>query len=358
MQTENIVESNIIKLQPGDFLSRAKQSVVVDVRSPGEYEKGHIPGAVNIPIFTDEERSTVGKTYKQTGKSEAIFSGLNLVGPKLESLAKQLGNAGKDNPLLMYCWRGGMRSASMAWLGATVGVKVTLLEGGYKAYRNYVLSQFENPYKINILSGKTGSAKTEILKQINAKGFNIVDLEGIANHRGSAFGSIGLGSAPTQEQFENSLARVLTNVPEDQYVWFEDESRHIGRCIIPLGLWNNMRSSPVFVLDIPEEVRIDHLLKEYKSAQKEDLLISLEKIRKRLGEERYQKSLKHLKENNLYKVCKEVLDYYDKAYLHGLTKRKDSLVFELSFSKIEPEIIALKLLDLNENRTQLIGPNS
>ena len=179
------------KLTIEEFVQKSENIPVIDVRTPAEYEMGHFVGAINIPIFTNEERAKVGTSYKKKGKQIAVIEGLEFVGVKLADFSRQALKIAKDNKLLIHCWRGGMRSASMAWLFETVGLEVYTLIGGYKAYRNHVFSTFDNIEKLTILGGSTGSGKTEILLNMREEGEQIIDLEGVAHHKGSAFGRLG-----------------------------------------------------------------------------------------------------------------------------------------------------------------------
>src|SRR3989339_1355584 len=187
-----------------EFLKRGNSLPIIDVRSPGEYEHAHIPGALALPLFSNEERAEVGTIYKQRGRVQAVQKGLEFVGPKLKDFTKFALKLNSDE-LLIHCWRGGMRSSAMAWLLETVGINCSLLKDGYKAYRNHVLESFDLPYKILLLGGYTGSGKTEILSALKEAGEQVVDLEGLSNHKGSAFGALGQGIQPSSEQFENTL---------------------------------------------------------------------------------------------------------------------------------------------------------
>jgi tRNA 2-selenouridine synthase len=188
-----------------EFLKLAEEIPVTDVRSPKEYEEGHIPGAINIPLFDDEERARVGTKYKKEGRIAAIMEGLDLSGPRMtEKLRKALQTA-KNGKLLVHCWRGGMRSEAMAWLFSLSGIQTTVLEGGYKSYRHLVLDTLAAEREMIILGGMTGSSKTHILRHLKQQGRQVVDLESLANHKGSAFGALGQLPQPSTEQFANDL---------------------------------------------------------------------------------------------------------------------------------------------------------
>ena len=255
--------------------------VTFDVRSPGEYDKGHIPGAVNLPLFTDNERAHVGTVYKQQGREEAIDLGLEYVGPKLAGFVKQAKEYSRVAKV--YCWRGGMRSASMAWLLETADFSCVLLERGYKSFRHWVLKAFERKLNICVLGGFTGSGKTEVLRCIAGGGGQIVDLEAIANHRGSSYGMIGQPLQPTVEHFENEIATRWMKYSDDQSVWIEDESRCIGRCKIPDALFRQMREAPLLFMDRPYNERVDILYCDYHALDREELIAATKRLEKHLG---------------------------------------------------------------------------
>ena len=277
-------------LNARDFLEAAKEGVVLDVRSPKEFEEGHIPGAVSFPLFTDDERAVVGTTYKRIGKSEAIDAGLSFVGPKLQSLATQaraLFEAQSDpKPLLIYCWRGGMRSGSVDWLLRTAQIPSQRCEGGYKACRavyNEVL-EADRPYVV--VGGMTGSAKTEVLHALREAGESVLDLEGLARHYGSAFGNLDDHPQPSTAQFSNLLARALMDLDAKQGggpIWVENESRQIGKVHMPETFHKRQRSAPVLEIERTEEDRVNHLLSMYGGASTEALVEAFERIRTKLG---------------------------------------------------------------------------
>jgi len=323
---------------------------VIDVRTPAEFASGHIPGAVNLPLFSNEERAVVGTTYKQVGRNKAILDGLKFVGPHLHELAKEgmaLAETGaaQKKPLLVHCWRGGMRSSSMAWLLNMMEVQTRTLRRGYKGFRNHVLQTFTLPFHFIVLGGKTGSAKTQVLKALQNHGQQVVDLEGLAHHRGSAFGAIGQKSTVTQEQFENELAVQLRAFDAEKPIWIEDESRHVGRSVIPLGVWEKMRSANVLYLDIPQQVRAQYLLSQYGFQDEVDFLgQAFVDIRKRLGDVNYHEAMAALGDQDLAKAGKIALDYYDRAYEYGLGKRDPATICRINIDSIDMESMAKILL--------------
>lgn len=309
------------------FLELSASVPVLDVRSPGEFNHAHIPGAISFPLFSDEERKVVGTAYKQQSREEAIKVGLDYFGPTMKQRvldAERIAGGGKT--LLVHCWRGGMRSGAIAWLLDLYGFKVFTLAGGYKAYRNWVLSIFKISFRFNILGGYTGSGKTELLQSLSGANEPLVDLETVASHKGSAFGSIGMPKQPGQEQFENILATKLApyinNSEEDKRIWLEDESQRIGLVNIPNDLWNTMRSSPVYFMDIPFEKRLDHVTEEYGVLDREALIAATERITKKLGHLQAGQAVGFLQEGNIRAAFEILLRYYDKLYEKSLHNRE------------------------------------
>lgn len=333
----------IEKIHIEQFLELAKQHPVLDVRSPGEYKHAHIPGACSLPLFTDEERKIVGTAYKQESREQAIKLGLDFFGVKMRKMveeAEQLSSNSKT--VLVHCWRGGMRSAGVAWLLDLYGFKVFTLVGGYKKYRNYVLDTFRLPFQFNILGGYTGSGKTELLKALKERGEKVIDLEGIANHKGSAFGNIGMPPQPGQEMFENLLAKELRKSLEGQPespVWLEDESQRIGLVNIPGELWKTMRQSPVYFLDIPFEERLKHIVQEYGQLDPEKLADAIGRISQKLGNLNAKTAILLLNEGKITESFDILLKYYDKHYFKSLHNREgiNSLLQTVDCKSVTPE---------------------
>jgi len=319
------------------FLSSCHSYSVIDVRSPSEFSRGHVPGAINIPLFNDEERADVGTINKKTGKNKAILKGLKYTGEKLQELASTILPLVRENQVFIYCWRGGMRSASMGWLISLFNVNCFLLEKGYKEFRRFVLEVLSRKYLFLVIGGKTGSGKSDILKELKKRGEQVIDLESLANHKGSAFGYLLKEQQPTQEQFENLLAIELNNCDTSKKIWIEDESRMIGRVAVPKGIWEEIRNSKIFYIDLPVESRIDYLLSQYIDLDHAQLLDSLKSISKRLGGNRTKMAEKELAEGNLALFCKIILEYYDSAYEYGLSKREQSLIQYVKGFNVDPQ---------------------
>ena len=330
------------------FLPLTDRLPLVDVRSPAEFAQGHIPGAVNIPLFDNEERAIVGIGYKNGGKEHAVQLGLEIVGPKLADFVKQAKRLAPKKEILVHCWRGGMRSGSMAWLFETAGMKAYTLEGGYKAYRRYIREQFSRPVNMLVLGGYTGSGKTDILKIMEKQGEQFLDIEGIAHHKGSVFGPLGQKPQPTNEQFENNLADAWRKFDITRRIWVEDESRQLGKCVLPDPLFFQLRKAPLIKIIVPKPEREKRLVKEYGRFKKEELKEQLVKIRERLGGQYLKEALKALENGDLEKVAGLALRYYDKAYAHGASQRPKENVFELEMEKDDPEDNARMMLEFVE----------
>lgn len=326
------------------FLELSREHPILDVRTPAEFEKGNIPGAYNLPLFTNEERAIVGTIYKQQGRQPAILKGLELVGPKMKGLVEGTQAVSADNKtILMHCWRGGMRSSSVAWLLELYGYKVYTLKGGYKFFRRYVLSACDEKRNYIILGGRTGSGKTLVLKKLSELGEQVIDLEKLAHHKGSSFGSIGEEKPPTQEQFENCLALELKRFDPVKHIWLEDESRLIGKKVIPGAMWEQMRAAQVVYIDIPFNERAFYLTKEYGKFTKDELRDAITRITKRLGGMQTKQALEALEANDLKTTCEICLAYYDKSYDHGLDQREAGTVKKHTFEKLDIDMIASEI---------------
>jgi len=305
----------------------ATKSPVIDVRSPAEFIQGHIPGAHNLPLFTNEERALVGTLYKQKSRDVAMLEGLRIVGPKMANMVEEARSLGIDERIAVHCWRGGERSASIAWLLEKAGfADVVTLKGGYKAFRNLVLKSFENTYDLRVLSGYTGTGKTELLGYLKDLGQQIVDLEGLANHKGSSYGAIGEDPQPSTEHFENLLWSAMQHIDPNRPIWLEDESQLIGRVKIPDPFFAQIRSALCYFADMPREERAARLVEVYGKYPKNELAAATKRIEKKLGPQHCRTALEALEKDDLHSVAMITLTYYDKTYLHGLQKRDASRI--------------------------------
>ena len=319
-----------------DYKSMVLEKIpVLDVRSEGEFAAGAVSAATNFPILSDVERAAVGTTYKQQGPDAAYAKGINLVSGKIKEgrIQQWVKFLGRNPNAVVCCWRGGQRSAiAQRWL-AERGHQVPRVHGGSKALRQYCLDQFERlqDRKFLILAGQTGAGKTKLLNRYKPS----IDLEGLANHRGSAFGSTG-SEQPTPITFEASLTRELLSTDEFALTLLEDESRTIGRLGVPMGLHREMQSSPLVLIEKSLEDRVELTYESYVSSQNgPELLEALGKIQKRLGGDRYRELRAILAEaidlNSKSTHCKWIekllVYYYDPQYNYQLSKKEERIVF-------------------------------
>jgi len=318
------------------------QIPLIDVRTPLEFAQGHVPGTFNLPIFSNEERVQVGTTYKQQSREAAILLGLDLTGPKWSSFIKDALVLAPEKRIAVHCWRGGMRSGAMAWVLGLYGFDVYTIAGGYKSYRRWALTQFEKPWRLTILGGMTGSGKTRVLHELLRLEEQVIDLEGLAQHQGSAFGTMNKLVQPTQEQFENNFAWNLQQQDATRMIWVEDESLTIGKRVIPGAFWNNMRASKLIILEVPDEMRVSALVEEYGQLDPEFLIECTKRVHKRLGPEQTKHAIAAIKEGRMADFIRLLLVYYDKNYQRGIKKRDAAQIFPFE-SKGHVEALAQDL---------------
>lgn len=327
------------------FLELSEKIPIADVRSPSEYNFGHIAGAVNIPLFDDNERAAVGAKYKKEGRLPAILEGLKHTGPSLLSKMERGLKAAENGKILVHCWRGGMRSEAMAWLFSLGDLEVNVLDGGYKSYRRHALNSLSEKRKMIILAGMTGSSKTHILRYLKSSGQQTLDLEQLANHKGSAFGALGQLTQPTTEQFGNLLFNAWQQLNKNLPLWVEDESRNIGSVFMPDNFYFNMQDSPAIFLVMDINARLPRLLEEYSGYPAEQLKASVLKISKRLGGDKTLDAINAIEAGDFAKAIEIVLYYYDKAYLFGLRKKDNKNIIQVNTNTDDVESNALKVLD-------------
>lgn len=327
------------------FFDPKKEAKIIDVRTPAEFELGHIIGAKNIPLLSNEERAIVGTLYKQSSPEIAFDKGIELVGPKMHTFLKEAREFIGSRNATIYCWRGGKRSQSMSWLFNMAGFSTKTMPGGYKAYRKYVNKIIANPdLNLIVLGGKTGSGKTKILHELKAQGEQIIDLEGMANHKGSAFGWIGEQAQPSAEHFENTLAHDIRRLDLSRPIWIENESRMIGRIALHEGLWSKLKKSPLVNICIPDADRINHLVDTYSNDSPQDLKAAFEKIHKRLGGLRLQQAMEAIDQKDYGLAAGIALTYYDKSYTKLLENNKTEYVYKLNFEQANFTQIAKELI--------------
>jgi tRNA 2-selenouridine synthase len=325
------------RLSIGDFLDSMNRLPVVDVRSPSEYLKGHIPGAFNISLFSDEERAALGIAYKKKNRDLAVLLGLKFVIPRMDAMVEKAVEIAKGSSLLLHCWRGGMRSENMALLFRASGIHCEILEGGYRSYRRYLKESFAKSKKLIILGGFTGCGKTEILNRLHSLGQQTIDLESIAHHKGSAFGGIGQESQPTSEQFENNFFIQWQIMDPALPIWLEDESKAIGSVFIPDELFYQMKNSPAIKIDMNFDLRVRRLEREYATFPSTQLKDAVARIRKRLGDENTRIALDAIDRSQFNKAIAIVLTYYDKTYNYGLNRRDAQKIHTIGLHGDDPD---------------------
>lgn len=327
------------------ILEARRERTLFDVRTPAEFTKGHIPGAQNLPLFSNEERAIVGTIYKQESPERAMLKGLEFAGQKMRWYVEEAQRLAGSNEIAVHCWRGGKRSESMGWLLGQAGFEVLTLQGGYKAYRRYAqqyLAKQQAPFII--LGGYTGSGKTEVLHALSAADEQVLDLEALAHHKGSAFGALGEAEQPSVEQFENDLFEAYAKYDYTRRIWLEDESKAIGRVYLPSGFWQQMATSPIIQLKIPLAARVQHLVEVYANFSKENLTASFQRIKKKLGGQHLNAAIAALERQDFAEAAHIALVYYDKTYEHSLQRKGDVRVYPFQAEALEPERIAQDLI--------------
>jgi tRNA 2-selenouridine synthase len=327
-----------------DFLRLRKEKVVVDVRSEGEFIAGHIRGANNIPILNNAERIIVGTTYKTQGQQIAIEEGFRLVGPRLYDMVRETEKVSDGKEILVHCWRGGMRSNNFCQFVGMAGIRTQALIGGYKSYRQKAHESFQQPLQIILISGCTGSGKSDILRELKKQGEQVLDLEGLANHKGSAFGGLMMPAQPTTEQFENELFEEILDLDLTKRIWIEDESIAIGKIFLPHPLWQQMSKSPMVTIEVDKGTRVERLAGEYGQANQEEFIKAMTQITTKLGGQHLNAAKAKYLEGDIKSTIDILLTYYDKAYLAGIEKRKARVQNVFTWDGVDVSRIAKDLI--------------
>ena len=329
---------------------RSFKGPLIDVRSPSEYYKGHMPNSINIPLFDNDERSIIGTIYKKEGRKKAVIEGLKFFEKKMELLLDNLfmnidsyknisETNNKDLLVRIYCSRGGMRSQSIAWLLEKFKLNLVTLNGGYKIYRKWVLDSFSKKFNIVVIGGKTGTGKTRLLSLLEKYKYQTIDLEGFACHRGSTFGGLGMNEQPSNEQFENKIAEKLNSFKSINNIFVEAESANIGKCKIPHEFFNQMKTARRIEILRSESNRLKELIDTYSVFKKGDLQESVLRIKKRLGPQRTKKALESIEMERWEIVCRSVLDYYDKCYEYEKVGKDNITTLDLTDKNYDEKII-------------------
>ncbi len=292
---------------------------IIDVRTPLEFAEDHLPGAVNVPLLTDAERVEVGTLYKQTGPQQARQRGLELTCGRFGAMVGEIAALASGRPILTYCWRGGLRSLSMAILLEMSGYPVVQLRGGYKAFRSLVLAYFEDftpPASLIVIHGMTGTGKTTFINGLDQQKWTSIDLEGLANHRGSAFGEVGLDQALSQKRFDTLLWDAFRRAPGDRPIVLEGESQRIGKISLPGTLYEVMAASCKVWCSAALDTRVERLAVEYaREEYREAMAVALERIKKKLGGQRHAELADLLAAWDIEGLGRGLIEhYYDKLY--------------------------------------------
>ncbi|MGB8955256.1 MAG: tRNA 2-selenouridine(34) synthase MnmH [Tumebacillaceae bacterium] len=302
--------------------------VLVDVRSPSEFAESTIPGSVNVPLFTDEERAMIGTVYKQESPAAARRLAMLTVSPKIPQIVEQMEDLMKQGELVIFCWRGGMRSYAACTFMDLLRYPIKRLRGGYRAYRQLVVDQLGRyegvASPVVVLHGMTGVGKTRLLLMLKERGHQVLDLEGMANHRGSVFGAIGLGKPHNQKTFEAQLWEGVRELDPNRPVFMEAESRRIGRSVMPEWLDQNKKEGTHVLITAPVAERVERLMEDYLPHENEAVRIALadalETIRRRMSRDDFEEYQGYLNQHEYAAFTAKLLrDYYDPKYKHALS---------------------------------------
>jgi tRNA 2-selenouridine synthase len=314
---------------------RERGALLVDARSPDEFAEATIPGAINVPILDNAERAEVGTLYKQAGKQAAKRRGVELVAPKIPAMIEAVASArpGGSPPVVVFCWRGGMRSLALAQFLELAGIPARQLVGGHKAFRALVRDFFEKGEwgRLIVLRGLTGVGKTELLQRLATDRYPVIDLEGLAHHRGSAFGHLGLPAQPTQQMFEARLWDALCKVPVGEYALAEGESRHIGRLALPLRVYQSLQHEVSVWIEASLETRVRNILADYpaRDGLRDEFARPIRALKERLGRAAVEELVGLLESGEWEELVRRLmLHYYDPLYRHTLPERRIEVTVE------------------------------
>ena len=360
-------------------------AALVDVRSPVEYERGRVPGAVNVPLFENDVRARVGLLYKTKGRGEAMVAGMDAVAPRLEDIVRAAAEACASTSaasgegdgeacadVYVMCFRGGMRSSCVGWLltQRLTGKRVRVVDGGYKGFRKWALERcgpvcgLPAP-RVCVVGGRTGVGKTRALLALRAQGEQVIDLEGLANHAGSAFGWVGREPQPTSEHYSNLVACEWHELDPNRWVYIEDEGPHVGRCSVDPLLFERMRNAPLVLRMVASrDVRLRTLVKDYATSELRSdpqwlptMRESVDKLAKRLGGDRVREIQSKLDAGDFAAVAAGLLEYYDGLYdKHLMSKRKD--LRHAASDKSSPKTLTPTAIDRLVAETGSLSPLS
>lgn len=339
------MQSRTISIEDFIELYKSKQYPLLDARSTSEYNRGHIPGAQSLPLLDDEARKIIGTIYKQQGREAAVLKGFELIGPEFHQKIIRAIELAPEKNVMVYCWRGGMRSNILAWLLQMAGFKVVLLKGGYKTFRHWVIDQYSLSRNLIVLGGRTGSGKTEMLHMLKASNEQVIDLEGIAHHKGSAFGALGQPQQFLQEHFENHIGWELSFTDSSLPLWIENESRHIGKNQIPNALFEQIITAAKMVVNVDWQTRSNRIMKEYGGFDKDILIEKTMDVSRRMGPQHAKEAVEYLTVGDVRSWVDKMLAYYDKTYEHSGSTQNNSKVVTVDFKWEEKEVSVRKMIN-------------
>lgn len=324
-------------VSPQEYLLSLQHLPIIDVRAPAEYANGHVPGAISIPLFSDQERAIVGTIYKQEGREQAVRKGFELVAPHITSYIDTAQQQTDSKELVIYCARGGMRSKSVAMLFDFAGYTIHLIAGGFKAYKAYLREQVEVCNNLILIGGKTGSGKTAILAELEKSGEQVIDLEGLARHRGSALGALGQGAQPTQEQFMLDCFSRLGSFDTTRPIWVEHEGCRLGELQVPYELYTRMLQAPVVRLELPVTYRAARLMDEYGCFSCDDIRPCILLMERRLGSESTKRILELIDLGDKNQILTILLGHYDRSYGHSVERNESNKFYLLELGETSPQ---------------------
>lgn len=334
------------------LIDEKKNMTLIDVRSPSEYKDFTIPGSLNIPIFSDAERAEVGTIYKQVGPEAAEERGLEIFSAKLPDFIKAFKQIEGDKTV--FCWRGGMRSRTAATVLDLMKIPVHRLDGGIRSYRNWVVGQLDAldliP-KAYILNGNTGTGKTIILRKLEQEGYPVLDFERMANHRGSIFGQIGL-EPHNQKTFDALLVEKLHIIQDFPYVFFEGESKRIGRVLLPEPFYNVKENGTQIFIEMPMEERVKNILDDYRPWEfKEECMEAFRRIKSRIHTPIATEIQNALQNEEFSLAVRLLLEYYyDPRYLYSTAQYFKGTKITISVQNVEEAIEEIKKLVVHKKK--------
>ncbi len=333
---------------------------VIDVRSPSEFLDDHMPNALNLPVLDDVQRESIGIIYSQNNPFEAKRAGAALVAQNISiHLQTELADKDRNWRPLIYCWRGGHRSGAMAKIFSDIGWHTKIIEGGYKAYRKTVLDgldQLPQKFQLIVLSGATGTAKTHILRAAVAMGAQILDLEQLANHRGSLLGSEPGISQPAQRLFESRIVACLNSFDTTRPVYIEAESNKIGQVHIPSTLWTSMREALRVTISAPLAARVAFLQRDYRHIieNSDNLIEALSGLRRRYSREIFESWRTDIINRNWDGFVKAILTtHYDPSYARSTASRSSTDILRLTATRLDEDDIIRLASELTQNQPGL-----